>query len=120
MPLGRRVAVVLALLAAAHASAADSFELRDGDRVVLIGNTFIEREQTYSYLETLFVTRWPDRKITFRNLGWSGDTVWCDARGYEHDAARGFENLTKHVHALKPTVIFLGYGMVESFDGEAG
>jgi lysophospholipase L1-like esterase len=114
------VAAIFLLIAAANALAVDSFELRDGDRVVLIGNTFIEREQTHSYLETLFVRRWPGRKITFRNLGWSGDTVWCDARGYEHGAQRGFENLTKQVHELKPTVIFIGYGMGESFDGDAG
>ena len=116
MRVGSFVAVCVIVIVAPRVSAGEAFELRDGDRVVLIGNTFIEREQTYSYLET----RWPQRKITFRNLGWSGDTVWCDARGYEHDAARGFENLTKHVHELKPTVIFIGYGMVESFEGDAG
>ena len=117
---GCNVAVVLVLIAAARASAGEKFELRDGDRVALIGNTFIEREQAYSYLETVLQLGFSERKITFRNLGWSGDTVWCDARGYEHDAARGFENLTKQVHQLKPTVIFIGYGMVESFDGDAG
>jgi hypothetical protein len=114
------VAAFFLLIAAASASAGEGFELRDGDRVVLIGNTLIEREQTYSYLETLFVMRWPQRKITFRNLGWSGDTVFCDARGYEHDAERGFANLTKQVHELKPTVVLIGYGMGDSFDGNAG
>ncbi|MGB7159925.1 MAG: SGNH/GDSL hydrolase family protein [Tepidisphaeraceae bacterium] len=96
------------------------FELRDGDRVALVGGTFIEREQNYSYLETLLLTRWPDRKITFRNLGWSGDTVLGHARGYFDGAEQGFARLNAIVHELKPTVIFLGYGMGESFDGEAG
>jgi lysophospholipase L1-like esterase len=119
---GGGVAAMLALFAAAGATAAQTqkFELRDGDRVALIGNTFVEREQAYSYLETVLQLSFGGRKISFRNLGWSGDTVYCDARGYEHDAARGFANLTKQVQELKPTVIFIGYGMVESFDGDAG
>jgi lysophospholipase L1-like esterase len=120
MRVGLGIAILMLAFIAPMAWAGEPLELRDGDRVVLIGNTLIEREQTYSYLETLFIMRWPERKITFRNLGWSGDTVWCDARGYEHDAERGFANLTRQVHELKPTVILIGYGMVESFDGEAG
>src|SRR5688572_7593958 len=110
MRMGLAIGVFVWCFGAGAACAAQPFELRDGDRVVLVGDTFIEREQTYSYLETLFVTRWPQRKITFRNLGWSGDTVYGDARSYEHPAKRGFENLTKQVQELKPTVIFLGYG----------
>jgi putative heme-binding domain-containing protein len=116
-----RIAIVCVLLAlSSTALAAEPFELRDGDRVVLVGNTFIEREQNYGHLETRFIARWPDRNVAFRNLGWSGDTVWCDSRGYEHDAARGFENLTKQIREIRPTVVFVGYGMVESFDGDAG
>jgi lysophospholipase L1-like esterase len=96
------------------------FELKDGDRVAFIGGTFIEREQSYSYLETLLRTRWPERKVVFRNLGWSGDNVFGASRGYFEYAEAGFARLTKIVHELKPTVIVVGYGMTESFDGEAG
>jgi lysophospholipase L1-like esterase len=98
----------------------EPLELKDGDRVALIGGTFIEREQNYGYLETLLISRWPDRKITFRNLGWSGDTVHGHARGYFDGPEQGFARLNAIVHELKPTVILLGYGMSESFDGEAG
>jgi lysophospholipase L1-like esterase len=114
---------LFALLAAAPALQAveiKQFELHDGDRVAFIGGTFIEREQTYSYLETLLRTRWPERKMTFRNLGWSGDNVQGASRGYFEGADAGFARLTKIVHELKPTVIFIGYGMTESFEGEAG
>lgn len=105
---------------AARAGAKEPFELRDGDRVVLIGGTFVEREQNYGYLETCLRTRWPGRNITFRNLGWSGDTVRCDARGYEKGAAEGLARLDRIVHDLQPTVLFIAYGMAESFEGEAG
>jgi lysophospholipase L1-like esterase len=100
--------------------AAEPFELRDGDRVVLIGNTLIEREQRSGYWETLLTRRWPDRNATFRNLGWSGDTVWGHAQAGFGSTADGFKHLKEHVLALKPTVIVLGYGANEAFDGEGG
>ena len=114
--------LLLALLAcpAARSSTPPAFELKDGDVVAFIGNTFVEREQSYSYLETVLRPRWPDRKIGFRNLGWSGDTVYGASRGYFEGADAGFARLTKIVHGLKPTVVFISYGMGESFDGEAG
>ncbi len=49
------------------------FEFKDGDRVVLLGDALIEREQKYSYLETRIHSRYPDHDLVFRNLGWSGD-----------------------------------------------
>ncbi len=68
-------------LAASPVWAADAFALRDGDRVVLVGNTLIEREQRYGYWETALTRCYPDKSITFRNLGWSGDTVFGDIDG---------------------------------------
>jgi lysophospholipase L1-like esterase len=122
LPTALVAALVMILSAAAAARAAEQtpFELIDGDRVVFIGGTFIEREQSYSYLETFLRMHWPQRKITFRNLGWSGDNVFGASRGYFEGADAGFARLTKISHELKPTVIFIGYGMAESFDGEAG
>ncbi len=96
------------------------FELIDGDRVVLIGGTMIERDQTYGYLETRLTRRYPDRNITFRNLGWSGDTVEGISRAGFGTPSDGFKQLVDHVLALKPTVIIVGYGANESFEGKAG
>ena len=108
----------LGVLAPAHA--AEKFSLRDGDRVVLVGSTLIEREQRYGYWETALTRRYPDKSITFRNLGWSGDTVFGDARAGFGSQADGFRHLKDHVLALKPTVIFIGYGTNESFEGPKG
>ena len=109
----------LAVLAAS-AVAADAFELKDGDRVVLVGAALIEQEQRYGYWEAALTSRWPDRNITFRNLGWSGDNVWGDARAGFGMRADGFKLLKDHVLSLNPTVIIVAYGGNESFDGEAG
>jgi lysophospholipase L1-like esterase len=96
------------------------FELRDGDRVVLIGNTLIERAQLYGYWETALTRAYPDRGIIFRNLGWSGDTVFGHARARFGSVSDGFAHLEKHVREAEPTVIILGYGSNAAHHGEAG
>ncbi len=98
----------------------DELKLSDGDRVVLIGSTLIEREQESGYWETALTCRFPKANATFRNLGWSGDTVFCDARAMFEPPAVGFQHLKEDLARLKPTVILVGYGMNESFEGEAG
>jgi lysophospholipase L1-like esterase len=110
----------LLALEPARALGADGFQLRDGDRVVLIGNTLIEREQRHGYWEVALTSHYPDRNIQFRNLGWSGDTVFGEAQAGFGTAADGFRHLQEHVSALKPTVILVGYGANEAFAGEAG
>ncbi|MBI5775718.1 MAG: HEAT repeat domain-containing protein [Verrucomicrobia bacterium] len=106
---------------------AGGFELKDGDRVVFLGDTFIEREQHYGWIELMLTTRFPDRNVTFRNLGWSADTPAGDSRfglslkqaGHE-PADEGWTQLVKQLEDARPTVVFVGYGMASSFDGEAG
>lgn len=111
---------LLFLLLLAPPQARPGFELSDGDRVAFIGNTFVERDLQHGALETLLTSRFKDRSIAFRNLGWSGDTVWGDARAGFGRAQDGFNHLTRHVADLKPATIFLAYGMNESFEGEKG
>lgn len=97
-----------------------SFELLEGDRVVLLGGTLIEREQKSGYWETLLTARYPDRTITFRNLGWDGDTVWAESRGIFDAPSVGYTRMIEQVKGLKPTVFILGYGHNESFAGQEG
>ncbi len=87
---------------------------------MLLGGTFIERDQEYGYLEAALLSRFPGQKIVVRNLGWSGDTVWCDSRAGFGSAADGFRRLVELVSQLKPTVILIAYGNNEAFAGPAG
>ncbi len=113
----------LASVAAPLAACGDEsprFVLNDGDRIVLVGDTLVERDQRYGYLETLLTLRNPEKNLTFRNLGWSGDTVAGLSRAGFDPPEAGYRQLIEQVLAAKPTVLIVGYGMADSFDGEAG
>ncbi len=114
-------ALLLIIFAAAPLFAAP-FELRDGDRVALVGNTLIEREQREGYVETALTLRWPNRNVTYRNFGWSGDDVFGTSRGVFEVNRRDvtFKRLIDAVAAFKPTVIVVGYGGNAAFAGDAG
>jgi lysophospholipase L1-like esterase len=112
--------VLATWLSNAAGGAEPPLNLRDGDLIVFLGNTLIEREQRYGYWETALTIRNPDKALTFRNMGWSGDTVWGEARAGFDTPREGFERLVAQTLALKPTVIVLGYGSNESFAGEEG
>ncbi len=115
------------LVSISAAFAAAPFELKDGDRVVFLGDTLMEREQHYGWIELMLTTRFPDRNVTFRNLGWSADLPDGESRfglsllqaGLE-PPDEGWKMLQKQIAETKPTVVFLGYGMAASFAGEAG
>lgn len=96
------------------------FQLLDGDRVVFLGDTLVERAQADDYLETRLTSRYPDRQIKFRNLGWSGDTVFGESRAGFGSVADGFQQLKQRVFEAQPTVVIVGYGGAASSAGEAG
>ncbi|QDV19331.1 GDSL-like Lipase/Acylhydrolase [Gimesia panareensis] len=95
-------------------------KLKSGDRVIFLGNTMIERAQKFGRWEEVLLRSFPEAKLSFRNLGWSGDTVWADSRGIFDPPAVGYQRMIKQIKDLKPTVILLGYGGNEAFAGEKG
>jgi lysophospholipase L1-like esterase len=111
---------ILVAFAIVQPPAPKPFEFKDGDRIVWIGNTLVEREQRFGYWESALLYANKDKNITFRNLGWSGDTVFGDARAGFDNAAKGFERLVGLTLELKPTVIFVSYGTNEAFEGKEG
>ena len=121
--LNRVIPLVLILTVIGQVSMAEQrqpFEFRDGDRVVLLGGTMIERAQKYGALEASMTAAFPNRQVSFRNLGWSGDTVFAESRGIFDPPAVGYQRMTKQIAELKPTLIFVGYGTNESFAGASG
>lgn len=108
----------LVLLTAVFSHAASGkFEFQDKDRVVVLGGTFVEREQQFGFMETALTLGAENKVVSFRNLGWSGDTVFGHARSYFGPPKEGLERLGKHLDMLKPTVLISCYGSDLPFEG---
>ncbi len=97
-----------------HAESAPVPEIRDGERVLFLGDTLLERENTSGLLETALQERFRDRHFTVRNLSWSGDTPAGLSRAMFDPPAKGWERLKEQIALVKPTTVFLGYGMAAS------
>jgi putative heme-binding domain-containing protein len=115
---------ILFLASTVAATAAPRFEFRDGDRVALLGDAFIEREQYEGWIEIAATTDFPDRNVTFRNLGWSGDLPNGASRcglsllqaGME-PPGEGWRQLQNQLKTYQPNVLVTGYGMAASLPG---
>ncbi len=87
-----------------------AFALKDGDRVVFFGDSITEQRLYTTYVEHFILTRYPNRRITFINTGWGGDSVSsneckpCAGVG-------GMARIKRDVIDHKPTVVTLLFGM---------
>jgi lysophospholipase L1-like esterase len=90
------------------------FVFEDGDHVCLVGATFIERAQLFEHLEATLAGALGSRRVTFRNLGWSADTVFAESRGIFDPPAAGYLRMVEQVRAEEPTVVFVSYGQNEA------
>ena len=117
---GGRLARGCDVAAACRPRLAATFELVDGDRVILLGSALVERDIQHGYLETLLSGHYHGRNVVFRNLGWSGDTVFADARGGFDPPAKGYERMIEQIRSLAPSCIVVAYGANESFAASKG
>jgi lysophospholipase L1-like esterase len=111
------IAYAILFLATVATRADELLPLKDNERILFIGNGYIENDQWHAHLETRLQRRYPKQTLSFRYMGWSGDTVRGSARTAGFQVPQGLARLEKESLALKPTVIVLAYGMNESFDG---
>jgi hypothetical protein len=116
--LGFAIAFSVASLPATAQESA--LPIRGGDRVVLLGGGFISGERDFGYLEARLSRPLADANLVVRNLGWPGDNVRGLARTGGFKNPDGIKRLVKEVAELKPTILIIGYGMNESFDGPEG
>jgi lysophospholipase L1-like esterase len=115
----------LVIVQAVTTLAAD-FLIHDGDRVVFLGDSITEQRLYTTYIEAYALTRHPEWKLSFRNVGWGGDTSWLRQRSHpdeqqlfaaeeanqqkmvEDSVGRG---LARDVLPLKPTFVTVKFGM---------
>src|SRR5437773_1270693 len=117
-----RFALLTALCLPARAATPEPFELRDGDRVLFIGDTFFEREVDYGHIETRLTAAVPNRNVIFRNLAWAADTPLGRSRasfGWNKPEQEWLKRVKEQVALVKPTVAFLSYGMTAALESGA-
>lgn len=81
-------------------AAAEDFFFRDGDRVVIIGDSITEQHLYSNYVEMWTVTRFPRWNITFRNVGIGGDR-----------SPGGNNRFQRDVLSHQPTAMTVDFGM---------
>jgi lysophospholipase L1-like esterase len=91
--------VIAAVCGTASAGAADFF-FKNGDTVVMIGDSITEQHLYSNYVEMWTVTRFPTWKLTFRNVGIGGDR-----------SNGGNARFARDVVAFKPTAMTVDFGM---------
>ncbi|MCF0074385.1 GDSL-type esterase/lipase family protein [Dyadobacter sp. CY261] len=74
--------------------------------IVILGNTFADRMRHYGYFETLLQKQFPDRNLTFRNMGWSADEVGLQPRPLNFP---GFGEKTTRLTEGKNDIKFQGF-----------
>src|SRR3954447_126285 len=94
--------------------ASPPLEIKDGDRVLLLGDALLEHEDTFGIFETRMVEEFRDRRFTVRNLSWSGDTPLGVSRASFDRPSKGWERLQEQIDMVKPTIAILGFGMAAS------
>src|SRR6266581_3958222 len=122
----RFVVFVTVVLGLASSVIAGDFFIKDGDRVLFLGDSITEQRLYTTYIEAYALTRHPKWKLSFRNVGWGGDTSWLRQRAHpdekqlfaadetsqqkmvEDSVGRG---LKRDVVPLKPTVVTVKFGM---------
>ena len=113
--LGRETALALTLLLLSEGSIqAEAFAVQKNDCIIILGNTFAERLHLFGYFETFLHSRFPDHHLRVRNMGWSADEVDKMIR------PKGFPKLLDELAEHEADLIFLCFGMNESFGGPAG
>ena len=105
---------LLALLTFNHLSAETSAPIQPGDRVAFVGNTFAAQLRNHGCLETLLLNAFEEEALSFRNLGWAGDTLTVRDRPTNFPTEKS--TLIEH----ETDLIIACFGLSESFAGEAG
>src|SRR4030081_865423 len=103
-PISLVRALCLVAFAALQARA-DSFALKDGDRVVFYGDSITDQRLYTTFTETYAVTRFPTLDVRFVHSGWGGDRV-SGGGGGPIDV-----RLKRDVFTYKPTVMTIMLGM---------
>src|SRR5438128_9619735 len=100
--LNRLFSLLLMVLAVDSAPrvSAEEFFFRDGDLVVVMGDSITEQHLYSNYVEMWTVSRFPSWKLAFRNVGIGGDR-----------STGGNDRFKRDLVSFKPTAMTVDFGM---------
>ena len=81
----------------AASAVSDEPLLQPNDRIAILGGTFVERMQASGDFEAELQCRRPEWKLSFRNIGWSGDDVHGIGRKRFDGPEDGFQRILRDV-----------------------
>ncbi len=96
----KSTAAAMSLLLAALPTTAADFVLKNGDKVVMIGDSITEQHLYSTYVEAWALTRFPTRDLKFFNVGIGGD-----------NATWGSERFRRDVLGCAATAMTVNFGM---------
>ncbi|MCX6877080.1 MAG: GDSL-type esterase/lipase family protein [Verrucomicrobia bacterium] len=96
----KSTAAAMSLLVAALPSSASDFFLKNGDKVVMMGDSITEQHLYSTYVEAWALTRFPAWDLRFFNVGIGGD-----------GASGGSERFRRDVLAFAATAMTVNFGM---------
>lgn len=86
----------------------------EGEHISIIGNTLPDRMQHDGWLETYLYARFPEKKLVFRNLGFSGDELTLRLR------SANFGSPDQWLSKTNTDTVFAFFGYNESYEGKDG
>lgn len=89
----------LFLIAASAGWPSDEFQIRDGDRVVIWGDSITDNAYYPRSMENYVLSHYPDWTVEFHNLGWGGDAVVT------------LERMKRDLPQFNPTFVTIKLGM---------
>ena len=108
------VCSAIILLLVVSTGRAGDLKVKENDHIVIVGNTFAERMHLFGYFETFLHSRFPEHRLRIRYLAWPAEEVGEPIRPL------GFPLLADELREERADIVFVCYGMNESFQGIAG
>src|SRR5690606_3048245 len=107
-------------LLAQNSTAFPPLEWKHQQRIVFLGNSFFENEISNGYIELALSSRWPDADLASRNLWWTGDDAFAEARSTVTQPPPASQQLFMRVRSTNPDCVCIASGGIGSQKGEEG
>ncbi len=111
---GRIACLILALMVTSQGKAQERpvYPLKEGERIVVLGDSITYAGHYITYLDAYLSTRFPDKQHTLLNLGLPSETVsGLTEEGHPYPRPCVLDRLDRVLKETRPTLVVACYGM---------